>query len=204
MRKKGFVFTGMLICGVMVLSQAVCGGSESKGGAAAVTITQQSVSAETEAETEAPAPVAGTLYTLEDVDCEGVVLTLTVPDDEGIEVLEFTEEKDGYDEIIIINEQAGWELDILMSVIENWVFEDLDEDEAISFGDNSGYIEFFSKYAGGYLSFAPVPDSDDECYAAYYSVGRADWGEAEEGELEQYLEDETVQAIIASINIEDK
>lgn len=188
--KRGTALTLAML--LMAVCLTACGGS---GG--------QNTPAQGSGGTASPDPaadkteIATTTYTAQDEE-EGAVLTLEVPEIEGITVSEISS-RAGYR---IEYPDGGWQLDIWIGALNSEALAKAISEESVTYGSNTGSLEFSSWAAQGKFDFGPVPDKAYSLTAEYDLRPADTYQPDDEAELRGYLEDEYVGMIFSGMKVE--
>ncbi len=152
---------------------------------------------------DTPEPAGGTpsvatqTYSVTDEE-DGAVLTLEIPQIEGMEVTEMGD-RSGYR---INYPDGGWQLDIWTDTYNSEALAKAISSESVTYGSNTGSLEFSSWAAQGNFDFGPVPDSAISL-TARYDIRPADtYQPDDEAELRGYLADEYVSMIFSAMKVE--
>lgn len=142
--------------------------------------------------------VATVGYTVTD-DEEGAVMTLEIPDVEGITVSEIGS-RPGYR---IVYPEGGWQLELWIYTLNSDALVDkIQNGENVTYGSNTGSVEFGSWAAEGEFDFGRVPDKAYSITAKYDLRPEDTYQPDDEEELRGYLQDEYVSLIFEKMKVE--
>ena len=134
-------------------------------------------------------------YTITD-EAAGGTITFEVPEMDAITVEELSDQTS----YMIVCDEAGWQLELRSDAMNSEALEKMINDgEALTYGDNTGYLEFSSWAAGGAFNLCQLPDRPVSLIAKYDLRPSDTYQPDDEAELRGYLEDDYVKMILASL-----
>lgn len=188
MKKVTLLVISMML---MALCLAACGGNGGNGGNSG----QNTPDAGGAGGKQDAATVE---YTVTD-EKEGAVMTLAIPDVEGIAVSEISS-RPGYR---IVYPEGGWQLDLWIYTLNSEALADkIKNGESVTYGNNTGSLEFGSWAAEGEFDFGQVPDKAYSITAKYDLRPEDTYQPDDEAELRGYLEDKYVKQIFENMKVE--